>query len=142
MALITAASEPNYDIVTFATSIKPVSVSPRMRLDQVYGITARGTGEGTDCSLPIRYALSHNLKPEAFVIYTDSQSWYGNQHPIEALWEYRRKTGIPAKLINVNMVANEYSLVATGTGKDDALTMNAVGFDASVPQLISDFVAG
>jgi 60 kDa SS-A/Ro ribonucleoprotein len=38
---------------------------------------------------------------DAFIIYTDNETWYGNIHPSEALDNYRSATGIDAKMIVV-----------------------------------------
>ena len=65
----------------------------------------------------------------------DSETWVGNIHPVEALRQYRRKSGIPAKLVVVGMVSNEFSIA----DPDDAGMMDVVGFDSAVPELIADF---
>ena len=40
---------------------------------------------GTDCALPMLYALERGLEVDAFVIYTDSETWAGAIHPAQAL---------------------------------------------------------
>ena len=57
---------------------------------------------------------------------------------MEALRQYRHKSGIPAKLIVVGMVSNEFTIA----DPDDAGMMDVVGFDSAVPELITDFVTG
>ena len=68
-------------------------------------------------------------------VLTDSETWAGNIHPVEALRQYRRKSGIPAKLVVVGMVSNGFSIA----DPDDAGMMDVVGFDSAVPELITDF---
>ena len=68
-------------------------------------------------------------------VLTDSETWAGNIHPVEALRQYRRKSGIPAKLVVVGMVSNEFTIA----DPDDAGMMDVVGFDSAVPELIIDF---
>jgi 60 kDa SS-A/Ro ribonucleoprotein len=52
--------------------------------------------------------------------------------------KYRRKLGVPAKLIVVAMAANRWTIGEV----EDAGVLNVVGFDTATPQLIADFVAG
>jgi 60 kDa SS-A/Ro ribonucleoprotein len=84
------------------------------------------------------WALKNNIKADAFVIYTDNETWAGAIHPHQALEMYRQKTGIPAKLIPVGMTATQYTV----GNPDDVGTMNVVGFDTATPQVISDFIRG
>ena len=58
---------------------------------------------GTDCALPMIYARNNRLEIDTFVVYTDSETWFGQIHPAQALWQYREKTGIPAQLVVVAM---------------------------------------
>ena len=52
-------------------------------------------------------------------------------HPVEALRKHRKEMGIPAKLV-VGMVSNGFSIA----DPHDPGTLDVVGFDAAVPQLI------
>jgi 60 kDa SS-A/Ro ribonucleoprotein len=92
----------------------------------------------TDCALPMLYALDKKLAIEVFVVYTDSETWHGDIHPVQALRRYRERTGIAAKLIVVGMVSLGFSIA----DPDDAGMLDVVGFDAAVPQLMSHFAAG
>ena len=65
---------------------------------------------GTDCALPMLYASEKGLQVDAFVVMTDNETWAGNIHPVEALRDYRRKTGIPAKLVVVGMTSTGFSI--------------------------------
>ena len=89
----------------------------------------------TDCALPMLDAMAKNIPVDCFIILTDSETWAGNIHPVEALRQYRRKSGIPAKLVVVGMVSNEFTIA----DPDDAGMMDVVGFDSAVPELIIDF---
>jgi 60 kDa SS-A/Ro ribonucleoprotein len=82
------------------------------------------------------WALDNGVKADAFIIYTDSETWYGNIHPVQALQEYRQKTGIRAKLIVVGMVSNQFSIA----DPNDAGMLDVVGFDTAVPQVMNDFI--
>ena len=70
------------------------------------------------------------------MIYTDSETWHGNQHPAQAVVRYRKEMGIMAKLVVVAMASNRSSIAAPS----DAGMLNVVGFDTAVPNLISEFI--
>lgn len=138
MALVTAATEPNYSVLAFSHQLVPVGISPRQRLDDVLRTTDAIPMGGTDCALPMIWAMDHGIQADAFVVYTDSETWTGRMHPVQALQQYRQKTGIPAKLIVVGMVSNGFSIA----NPDDAGMLDVVGFDTATPQVLSSFIAG
>jgi 60 kDa SS-A/Ro ribonucleoprotein len=74
-------------------------------------------------------------KVDTFVVYTDSETWAGQVHPVQALREYRERMGIPAKLVVVGMASNGFSIA----DPEDGGMLDVVGFDASAPQLIANF---
>ena len=92
---------------------------------------------GTDCALPMLWALKHRVPVDVFVVLTDSETWAGKIHPVQALRQYREQTGIPAKLIVVGMVSNGFSIA----DPDDAGMLDVVGFDTAAPQVMSQFAA-
>jgi 60 kDa SS-A/Ro ribonucleoprotein len=98
--------------------------------------TARMNFGRTDCALPMIYALENKIEVDAFIVYTDNETWHGTVHPFQALQQYRDKTGIPAKLIVVGMTATNFSIA----DPNDAGMLDVVGFDSSAPAIISDFV--
>ena len=156
MALVTAAVEPRYEMVGFyaaeggvdfgqtptsrgwARGISPLPISPRQRLDDVVRAMNGMPFGATDCALPMLYALEREREIDTFVIYTDSETWWGDIHPAEALREYRKQSGIDARLIVVAMVANGFSIA----DPEDAGMLDVVGFDTATPQVISEFAAG
>lgn len=152
LALVTAAREPNHEIVAFQSAsgraqtwrthhtddgIVPLNISPRQRLDDVVRKTDGLPFGGTDCALPMLYALKNKIEADAFVIYTDSETWAGDIHPVQALAQYRRETNIPAKLIVVGMVSNGFSIA----DPNDAGMLDVVGFDTATPQLVNQFIS-
>jgi len=137
MALVTAAVEPNTEFVGFSRNLMPLTITPRQRLDDVVRYVNRLPFGRTNCSLPMLYALKKRLSVDTFVIYTDSETWAGQPHPAQALIQYRQATGIPAKLVVVGMMANEFTIA----DPNDAGMLDVVGFDTATPKLISDFVA-
>lgn len=138
MALATAKVESNPTFVAFDVSAYPLALSATQRLDDVVGIMSRTGGGGTDCSIPIKWARENKVPVDVFVIYTDSETWYGNEHPVQALDSYRQVMGIEAKLVTVAMAANKVSLADC----TDNRMLNVVGFDTNTPEIISQFIRG
>lgn len=136
MALVATTHEDEVTTVGFDTNLYKLPISSRQRLDDVVANLGKIGGGGTDCALPIMYATQEKLLIDAFVIYTDSESWQGKLHPSQAIQAYRKATGMQAKLIVVAMAATRYSIAEN----DDALSFNIVGFDTNVPALIADFI--
>lgn len=117
--------------------ITPVALSKKSRLDDAVKTIYRLPMGGTDCALPMLYALDRKLEVDAFVVYTDSETWAGGKyHPVQALQLYREKTGIPAKLIVVGLVANNFSIA----DQNDSGMLDVVGFDTAAPAVMSDFI--
>jgi 60 kDa SS-A/Ro ribonucleoprotein len=148
MALVTAATEERHAFVAFTDGssggragagqmkgITPLDISPRWRLDTVLERTGRLPFAGTDCSLPMRWALHARVEVDVFCVYTDSETWAGPVHPAQALREYRERSGIPARLVVVGMVSNGFSIA----DPDDAGMMDVVGFDTGTPAVLADF---
>ena len=106
-----------------------------MDLDTVMNLTDAQAFGSTDCALPMQHALKTGMEVDTFIIYTDNETWAGSMHPSQALLEYRRKTGINAKLIVVGMTATGFSIA----DPNDPGMLDVVGFDAATPGVISDF---
>lgn len=157
MALVTIATEPQTHTVAFSAAgpqgwkspfgskwtgytdgLSPIALSPKQRLDNVVQAMRALPFGGTDCALPMLYALEKRMPVDAFVIYTDSETWAGRLHPVEALQRYRAEMNIPAKLVVVGMVSNQFTIA----DPNDAGTLDVVGFDAAAPAVIADFLRG
>jgi 60 kDa SS-A/Ro ribonucleoprotein len=156
LALVTAATEPDYEVVGFfagkggfrkrgrrlhvglTDGLTPLSISPRQRLDDVVKTVSDLPFGGTDCALPMLYARAREAEVDTFVILTDSESWAGDVHASQALRDYRQASRIDARLVVVAMVANEFSVA----DPNDPGQLDVVGFDTATPQLISDFARG
>ncbi|SEP31840.1 TROVE domain-containing protein [Methylobacterium sp. ap11] len=107
-------------------------------IDGAVAATADLPFGATDCSLPMRWALERGIEADAFVVYTDSETWAGPVHPVQALREYREKTGIRAKLVVVGLVSSGFSIADPA----DPGMLDVVGFDAAAPAVIADFLRG
>ncbi|MEJ7604384.1 MAG: TROVE domain-containing protein [Kofleriaceae bacterium] len=149
MALVTGATEREQTLVAFTAAaggyggkwgggdsgITAVSISSRKRLDDVVDELGALPMGGTDCALPMIWAHKHRIDVDAFVVYTDNETWAGDVHPAEALRAYRDARGISAKLVVVGMTSTEFSIADS----NDAGMLDVVGFDTSTPPVIADF---
>lgn len=151
LALVTAAVEPTHQVVGFTagggggwafrrgdTALTPLAISPRQRLDDAIRTVSNLSFGGTDCSLPMRWALEQGKSVDTFVVLTDNETWAGPEHPHQSLQRYREHTGINARLVVVAMSATEFTIA----DPSDPGMLDVSGFDANTPQLISDFSAG
>lgn len=155
MALVTAATEARTETVGFHTGrggvrfgqrtwtshedgIAPLSISPRQRLDDAIETVSNLPFGGTDCALPMLYAIEREREVDTFVIYTDSETWAGEVHPAQALRSYRERSGINARLVVVGMVSNGFSIA----DPDDPGMLDVVGFDTGTPAVIAGFATG
>ena len=138
MALITLATEPAVMTVAFSGGMIPLGLSASQRLDDVIRTISGLPFDRTDCALPMLYALHNRLEVDTFVVYTDSETWAGNVHPVQALRQYRDTTGIPARLVVVGMVSNGFTIA----DPDDAGMLDVVGFDSAAPAVLANFSAG
>lgn len=147
MALVTANVEPDHCIFGFAavrghwqngTVMVDLNISARSRLDTVIQKMAAIDLGRTDCALPMLHAMEEKLEVDAFVIYTDNETWAGKVHPSEALKQYRRKMGIASKSV---VVATSATSISVADPKD-AGSMDVVGFDTATPAVLADFVRG
>lgn len=145
MALVTAKTEQRCEVVGFTSVSGAVNGTG---LTQLLGINAKASLPdavrsisdlpfgGTDCALPMMLAQKHKLEVDAFIVYTDSETYAGGTHPAQALRSYRNAMGIDAKLIVVGMVSNGFTIA----DPNDKGMLDVVGLDSNVPVLMADFV--
>lgn len=148
MAMVTNATENNVICTAFSNSgsrwdrsgegIIPFELSRKERLDNVCSRMYDMPFAGTDCALPMLYAMKNKLEVDTFVVYTDSETWHGSIHPCQALVKYRKQTGIPARLVVVGMCSNQFTIA----DPNDSGMLDVAGFDTTAPAVISDFAAG
>lgn len=135
MAMVTARTEKNYHIMGFCHEFVDLGISSKDSLNDAVRKAQKNNFGRTNCALPMLWALQNNIDVDTFVVLTDSETWFGDIHPTQALKKYRNKFG-KGKLIVVGMVSNRFSIADPN---DDGM-LDLVGFDTACPQLISDFV--
>lgn len=157
MALITARSEKRHEIVGFTceagrpqasvwgnrlsygggqNALKRIPIGPSTLLPTAVEAVSNMEMGGTDCALPMQYAQKNKLEVDAFVIFTDSETYAGTPHPMQALRDYRQASGIAARLITVGLVSNGFTIA----DPNDAGALDVCGFDSAVPALMADFI--
>lgn len=137
MGMFFVRTEQNVHTMAFDTSTHAFSITKKQRLDDLLKSWSKWGG-GTDLSLPVAYALKKKLEVDAFVIMTDNETWAGKEHPVQALYQYRKQINPNAKLIVMATSANGGTICDPG----DPLSMGVAGFDAAAPQLVCEFIKG
>jgi 60 kDa SS-A/Ro ribonucleoprotein len=135
MALTHVRTDSDVRVMAFADEFVPFAIGKDESVDSVVKRTDGLPFMGTDCSLPMLYALEKRLAIDLFIVMTDSETWAGTIHPDQALRLYRERIGIPAKLVVVGMTSNGFTIA----DPNDGGMLDVVGFDTATPALIADF---
>jgi 60 kDa SS-A/Ro ribonucleoprotein len=138
MCMVTVRTEPWTMIRGFATDFRDLGITAKDSLETVLAKTTRQNFGNTDCALPMVYAWQHDLKVDVFYVFTDMETWAGSVHPMQALRDYRWKSGINAKLITVAMTSTGFSIA----DPKDGCALDVVGFDSAAPAVMADFARG
>lgn len=148
MAMTIARTEPAHIIRGFTSNthdwsgrnsgLTDLGISARTDLATAMRRVERNNWGGTDCSLPITWAMEQNVAVDTFVVITDNDTWAGDIHPFEALKEYRRKTGIDARMAVLGVQATDFTIA----DPSDAGMLDFCGFDSNAPRVLADFSAG
>lgn len=134
MAMIMARREPNSQIVCFDTETYDREVHARDSFSDVVRKLKFGGG-GTDCSLPVKWAMDKGISVDAFLVLTDSEQWVG-QRCDQAIFDYHRKINPDAKLICISAEASTIKL----TPPNDKRFLFIAGWDNNIPDIINDFL--
>jgi len=137
MSLSVAKTERDYHIMAFCDEFVPLDISPKDDLVSVLLKTTEQNFGSTDCALPMIWARKKKVgEIGAFIVITDNETWAGEERVSVALNEYRSKFGINSKLVVAAMTATKFSIA----DPKDPNSLDVVGFDAAVPNVISSFV--
>src|SRR6478609_348691 len=137
LALTMMNLEPNCILKGFSHELVDVPISPKRRLDDNINVIDRIPFGATDLSLPIRYAQKKNIPVDCFIILSDNETYCGSVHPSDCLRAYRKKMGIDACYINVQMTATKFSVA----DPEDLKSLEIAGFDSGMMETIAEFVA-
>ncbi|TFK14673.1 dual specificity protein phosphatase 19 [Platysternon megacephalum] len=135
MCMVVARTEKDSNIVAFSHEMVPCPVTKDMTLPQVLLRMSEIPMGGTDCSLPMIWAQKTHTAADVFIVFTDDETFAGNIHPAVALKEYRKKMGIPSKLIVCGMTSNGFTIA----DPDDRGMLDICGFDTGALDVIRNF---
>ena len=135
--MVTARTEKSYEILGFTSQLVNLGVTAKDSIDSACKKVSRADFGRTDCAQPMIYASYKSLDVDAFVVYTDSETWFGSIHPTQALDQYNKKRNKISKLIVVGMTANNFSIA----DPEAPNMLDVVGFDTGTPSVISEFIA-
>ena len=130
------ASKETYTIAFDDQVRRAGDLSPRSNLKEVMKTYTDLSGNGTDCSIPVVYALERKLNVDGIIQMTDGETWAGKYHVCQALRTYRDRFNPHCKHVAVGMTATNFSI----NSPEDMLSADFAGFDASVPQAIQSFL--
>jgi 60 kDa SS-A/Ro ribonucleoprotein len=147
MSMVTLRTERHSEVVYFTSGynrsntgvggIGDPGITANDSLNEVIRKLDRLQAGGTDCSLPMQYAMAKNRNVDYFIVYTDNETGYVN--PSKVLREYRSKSGRrDAALVVVGMIANKFSIA----DPTDPRMLDVVGFDSSAPAAMNAFIRG
>lgn len=142
MCMVTARTEPNYDIMAFSHNFVNLNITPKMSLNDILSKTNEIPFGGTDCSLPIKYAMNNNLNIETFIVYTDNETWCDRIHVSVLFNKYNKKRindGLsPARCIVCGLTATNFSIA----DPQNPYMLDVVGCDSAIPNIINEFSCG
>jgi 60 kDa SS-A/Ro ribonucleoprotein len=137
MALVTARVEPQYTVNGFSGDLVNLNLTARDSIESAFRKVKKNNFGSTNPSAPLKKAIRDRIPVDTFVIITDNEVNSGSHVHLD-LKEYRRKTGIKARMVVMGMAANNFSLADPLDGG----MLDVLGFDSNTPKVVSDFSAG
>lgn len=132
----TSGSGHTYNSWGRNTAMTHLPFTRKTAFTDAVAITDRLPFGGTDCALPMLHATQAKINVDCFIVITDSETWAGNVQPMDALRQYRKASGINAKLAVIGLASNGFSIA----DPRDAGTMDFVGFSSDLPKAIEKFM--
>ena len=137
LSLVHASVEPECHIFGFADTFRELGIRKGMTLETACRRAQLNNFGSTNISLAIEYALQNKLKIGGLIVMTDGEVNQG-PHPTLRLREYREKFVPDTRSVFVGTCANDFTV----NDPEDKWGMDVVGFDASAPPVIADFIRG
>jgi len=138
MAMTFMRKESNCTPVAFSDRIVPFPMNAGMSLDTVCRLCDKIQMGGTYCDLPMTWALENRVPIDVFMIFTDCETATRSMTPAAALKKYRQVMDIDAKLIVFGFTSTGFTLADPA----DSGMLDMVGFDASAPEAVRNFMLG
>uniref|UniRef100_A0A915DLA6 TROVE domain-containing protein n=1 Tax=Ditylenchus dipsaci TaxID=166011 RepID=A0A915DLA6_9BILA len=139
MSAVFLRTEPKVECMAFCDTFVPLPFTKSMSIEDMVRYTDGLPFGSTDCAQPMIWALENQKEFDVFIVFTDCETWCGEKHPFEALKEYRQQMNLPeSKLVVMAMTSTEFTIA----DPSDAGMLDVCGLDASVPELVRNFVLG
>jgi 60 kDa SS-A/Ro ribonucleoprotein len=136
--ILKAAGKENVEIMGFASGFVPIDIDIHKSYSQNLQNIKRHNFDCTDISKPFTWAQENNKVFDAFIVLTDSETNTNIIRPCDALRNYRKALNVPqCKLVVVAMASNGFSVA----DPNDKYMLDVAGFDASVPEVIQEFIS-
>lgn len=127
---------PEAGIVGFAREAAPININEHDTLATANGkLTRLSIGCSTAPSSAIVWATKNRIAMDALVMISDNEINAG-ANVVANLDAYRRTTGLPTKLVVLNLGLKNFS-VADPNRLDN---LDIAGFDAAVPTILENFI--
>lgn len=137
LGMIFLRTEPKVTVVGYNKIAQPLEIDPEIGLTQFAEYIHRISNGSTNCSAPLQYIAQNRLPIDGIINITDTQHWDGPACGPE-LTKARQATGLAIQHATIAMVPTRWTL----SNPNDALSIDAVGYDANVPRLIQQFMGG
>jgi 60 kDa SS-A/Ro ribonucleoprotein len=137
LSLVHANVEPECHVFGFADSLRELGIRKGMTLETACAKAQMSNFGSTNVSLAFEFAIKEKLDVGGFIVMTDCEVNQG-PHPTLRLRAYREKFVPDARCVVVGTCANDFSV----NDPTDKWGLDVVGFDASAPPLIADFIRG
>lgn len=138
LAMVSARTEKLSYVMAFDNGIRDVGINSSQDLDTVINKVSKLNGGGTDCSLPMIYALQNKIPVDVFVVMTDSENNPGREQPSVVLQRYRDQMGIDARLVVYCLTSSNRTIA----NPNDRGMLDCVGFDSASPRILREFSLG
>jgi len=135
LSLVHANVEPECHVMAFNNTVHEIGICAGMRLAEATRLACESCGDGTDISQAVQYAINNKLSVGGVIVMTDNEVNTG-RHPAQAIKEYRQRFVPDARCVMLATTATSF----TCNDPNDKYGLDVVGFDTSVPSVISDFI--
>lgn len=136
MAMVNYRVEENSLIWAFSHKMQDVNIYKTDSLNDVVRTLKSIPMGGTNCDLPMITARENRIPVDAFVIYTDDETWAGDTHPAQELEAYRESMSINSKLVVVGMTSTNFTIA----DQLDPFQIDVAGISSGTPSMISSFI--
>lgn len=119
-------------IMGFSHQFIDLGITYKDRLETAANRVYRLVMGGTNCSLPMQYALQRKLNIDKFVVITDNETNSGG-HPSQELVKYRKAMNKNSSMVVCATSATKFSIA----DPNDPKQLDIVGFSPDVPRVIA-----